>query len=541
MKCIILASTITLPSMRLITPLLLLLLVVTQAFAQDSTLIISQPIDIPHNGWNKVLQLNNGKTMLFHFENKKKPRLFIYNNKGELISTIIDEYKLIDMNRLDLCVLGGLFEIEGKINMILYQELVDDISIVRIQYDSNGKKLCEVEVEKTGHTNKIEDVAFLFNKGFKEYHIVKYSNAMDMDSVALSISTYNPNHMRTRLIAYKIAKKGIDGARLLAAELSKTGSIYTVIRTGKRLQRSNYGESALYLLHIPLNYSRPIVSKFTLPVGNGFNDVYIRENPFANTVNYYFSRTDRIEEQQKLGVLNWLPYESISLLVANPDMTINKETNIAFDMVRKSILKDFEGDTIKGNRKLPFLNYISTDDNGVTVILQNEWWYKELNNYGVRTYWNNVFMTKYNDDGVEMYGIALPTGKHIVIENQYDNIMGLNINHVYQESFAFGNKKNVFYVFNENSDNFNKSLKDDKSDIINYEKTDAVFYQISRKNIVTKKYLLGETTGNEHRQICSYTQDFDENTNVLSAIARVVKNDKETLHVIWKHLDYTVK
>lgn len=523
--------------MRLITPILLFfVLFITKASAQDSTLIVSQPIDIPQDGWNKVLQLSNGNTMLFHFENRKKPRLFIYNNKGELISTVIDEYKLIDMNRLDLCELGGLFEIDGVINLILYCQRVSDVMIVRMQYDFSGKKVSEAEVEKPEGVEKIVSANTLHVKGDKDYHIVSYSHEMAMDSVVLSICTYSANHILKRHIAYKIANKDIDGVGLLSTTLSKSGSVYAAIITSKRQKRS-YGKATLHLLHVPANYSYPIVSNFALPEHNRIEDLYIRENSFTNTINYYFTHISDIEEQQKLGLFNWLPYETMSLLVTNPDLTIEKETNITFDMVKKSITDGFGGDTIKGNRKLPFLNYVFTDENGVTTVLQHEVWYRELKNAGKQVYWNNFFVTKFDDNGSEMYGAALPTGKHIIDYRSYNDVMGYNINKVYQESFVLKNKKNVFTIFNDNRYNFDKLLKDEKSDIIEYKKTDAVYYQIGKKNAITKRYLLGEGVDNEYRQICTYTQDFDENANLLAAVARIIKGDKETLHMVWKRLD----
>ena len=100
--------------MKLLTRLFLFFaFVTTQTFAQDSTLIISQPVEIGADGWNKVLQLSNGNTMLFHFENSKLIRSVVFDKQGKQIASAKPETKKLDVNVLSNARFMGLYEIGG--------------------------------------------------------------------------------------------------------------------------------------------------------------------------------------------------------------------------------------------------------------------------------------------------------------------------------------------------------------------------------------------------------------------------------------------
>lgn len=57
------------------------------AQAQTTSFRISDPIDLPIEGWNKTLLMHNGNTILFHFERRKPILVKVFDSTGKEIAS----------------------------------------------------------------------------------------------------------------------------------------------------------------------------------------------------------------------------------------------------------------------------------------------------------------------------------------------------------------------------------------------------------------------------------------------------------------------
>ena len=99
--------------MKILNLLLLALLVIcTKARSHNSQL--SEKIDISHNGWDKVLQLSNGNTFLFHFEARKAIVIKVFSPDRKEISSQRFIGQQVDVSALENSELHGIYEINGE-------------------------------------------------------------------------------------------------------------------------------------------------------------------------------------------------------------------------------------------------------------------------------------------------------------------------------------------------------------------------------------------------------------------------------------------
>lgn len=523
--------------MKIIIHVLLLTLTM-HVFAQDSTLLLSQSVDISNNGWNEIFRMSNGNTLLFHFENKKKVRILKYDSKGSLMSDNYNTYKLIDTNRLDDCDIEGFFELDGVLNLFVSQIAGRrDYNLIHLQYDGEGQLLKETSVKKIGITHNILYSEVLHNEAYPGYCIVHYSNGNAADSLLLTFAYYNAKHEHTKTIVHKIRSKNASKAELLAFKLGATGSVYGAVKVKWQYKNINKIQSVLYLMHIPNGYDFPIAANFNLQEGEKVSGAIISENTFSSTINFLLWEHTDIPARRNGTDLDALSEETITLVVTNQRLNIERVTPISFELVKQNTIKLYDGDKLKAEAKNKYVTDIMTDNNGVSTCLQFGVWAKDVPGIGMRKYWGNLYVTRFDDYGKELSGEVYPISRHVFTDEVSKQAIDNNADNSYLGAASYFYKKNCYIFFNDYRDNFDKAVKEDIRDVISCSATDAMYYTISKKDGVRKNYLLGEPTEQEHKQVCTETVCFDEKTGLLTGIARIVRDGKAEFHVFWKKLD----
>ena len=85
---------------------------------QEATYTMTEPLDISKAGWNKVLQMKNGNTMLFHFEPRKSILVKVFDKDHKEIATKKHPCDLIDINAFERSIFDGLVEINNEAVML---------------------------------------------------------------------------------------------------------------------------------------------------------------------------------------------------------------------------------------------------------------------------------------------------------------------------------------------------------------------------------------------------------------------------------------
>jgi hypothetical protein len=96
---------------------------------------ISASFPEPEDGWNKVLQLQNGNTFFFHFTKRKGIEVRVYGKDRQVISEQVVTSDLWDPKKLTETAIEGLYEIGGQPVIFLHQTRDRTPSLYRVTLD----------------------------------------------------------------------------------------------------------------------------------------------------------------------------------------------------------------------------------------------------------------------------------------------------------------------------------------------------------------------------------------------------------------------
>ena len=137
----------------------LFLILATLAFhasAQSIKYDLSAPIDIPQVGWNKLLLMKNGNTLLFHFEPNKQITVKVFDTAHKEIATQKHTCNSINLLNLQYSTVEGIYDINNEGVLFITQESQGIRYLARIRIDgTTGKIINEAEiVTSKSHFNK---------------------------------------------------------------------------------------------------------------------------------------------------------------------------------------------------------------------------------------------------------------------------------------------------------------------------------------------------------------------------------------------------
>src|SRR6185437_446824 len=92
----------------------LLFFTATSLFAQDKACEVSSPIDLHLDGWNKVLLMRNGNTLLLHLEHNKPLVIKVFSKERKEIASQKYFCDVLDINTLDMASFKGFYDINGE-------------------------------------------------------------------------------------------------------------------------------------------------------------------------------------------------------------------------------------------------------------------------------------------------------------------------------------------------------------------------------------------------------------------------------------------
>jgi len=103
--------------------LLFLVFITATCSAQEKQYLISKPLDMKPKGWNRVLCMNNGNTMLFHFETFKNITVKVFDSTGKQIASRDDFSRVLDFFTVGGPDIKGIFEVNGEAVLFLTRSI----------------------------------------------------------------------------------------------------------------------------------------------------------------------------------------------------------------------------------------------------------------------------------------------------------------------------------------------------------------------------------------------------------------------------------
>ncbi len=522
--------------MRLIILIAILLCSSTLSFSQDQNVFFSEPVDVSLEGWNKLLLLKNGNTMLFHFQNRKGIVVKVYDKDHKEIASQKHLCNLLDINALDRTNFSGLCEVNNEGVLFVTMDLNNHKTLLRLRFEGNtAKLLAEDKVIEATSEVKYVSPYILYNADSCTYSILCYQRKSWTDqNMELRLKKYSADHSVRKESSCSI---GINDwyVSLIGGGYNKTGSMLIVVKISKPIDNSGLYDEFLKILYLQNNSDTFLTNDFKLQGGFTPYGAEYLYNSFARKHNIYLASLN----EGKITNGN----HSIDVMLSNYTMFL---TDDDFTSPQLIAMNDDKINEFAKSHSYPkvytgSLLAINTNERGLTtVISENEFSLHKTDNKDLSINNGDFGITQLDDDGKEIWGTLLPRSRYYKLAVAKDvstpvfgtlSQYGLYVESVYQL------KNNAYILFNELEKNFNKSIADTLIPISDFATTQSVYYQINRKREVTKKYLFGQPQEGIYQQAYFNSDDIDEKTGNYAVMFLRRKGKDVTTHIAWLHFD----
>ncbi len=519
-----------------ITAIVLAFFATNHLYAQDSTYSISTPVEIPKEGWNKVVQLRNGNTVLLHFENKKGIVVKVFDKDRKEIASKKHLCNVIDINGLDATFFHGLHDINGEATLFLTQDIDNAQTLVRLRIDGNsGALLAEDKIVKSPSFQR-RTTAYLMKKPIGEgYAVFCYTTHPTDTATAVKLIRYNDKHEVIKEIPYDVPSKAYDNIGLLDASMDEEGDILISMQLSKIINYPDVMERTLALLYMPEGEDRFMFRKMKLPSSLELKDATFSINPFAGNINMLITKSWETTVQNGLNRDN-IELLSRSMFIMPKDISGIRETRIAYEKPTQLLREAMKDTTINFYGSMIDAN---TDGRGVTTVVYEQRYlpYRPKGNEVVPYYTGNVCVVQYDDNGAEMWATVLPKEHYYVVRETFPSVFKRTSQLETYKTLYLCGKKSHYILFNDVEENCNKRLGEEIKKVYNYQNTNAMYYHMNKRNVVVQKYLLGAPVAGEFKYIYPGSADFDKQNNSVALLMCHKKEAGETFHIAWKKLE----
>jgi hypothetical protein len=533
-------------------------------YAQSSKYFISPPTDLKEVGWNKVLCMKNGNTLLFHFEPGKRIILNVYDSTHKQIAHQEHLTRYVDLHILKDAIFKGLYDVSNEVVLFLEQEHLGQKQLLRLRFNgTDGSMIEENMLGEPQNITKHTTFSVMKNKEQDNYAILFSTDAPQYLDCKIAVSFYNKKSELIKEIPLNVDRKAFDYLKVVGAEAQPNGMCITLALAKLQLNGTSHGTSlapgdaAVYghdvaIYYIPTNSDTAIMKM--IDVGTDFFAYYSNYtyNSFSKTLNLLLFSYKPVSYRYGL---EWRPSAlTADLFIKLDESTLDLSHNWINDKFANELLKK-STDTGRIYQGIPVKMF--TNENGLSTLVSESYSiYGERENpkrVDHNSYFGNISITQFDDDGNEIWGTLLPNSQYLKSYSRYyppgqtakkwqgQYIFGDLPPQVYDRQFVTLNTyfkdRDLYIVYNDNNENFNNSIEKPGDTVFQSKYTNAVYYKMNRKKEVTKHYVYGEPKAKEY--IASFIEgaDFDEQRGVYASLVQCWKNDQVTLCMAWSHLD----
>lgn len=536
--------------MKLISLLALIASFSLQCLAQDSTLTISAPVDIPRLGWDKVMLMSNGNTLLFHFQPRKGIIVKTFDKDRKEISSLKHICNVLDINVLDRTEIKGFHEINNEAVLFLSQFIENRETLIRLRFSADNGKLLkeEIIIQSPSFQNKVSTY-IVRDDAHEGYSIFCYKQLELLPKEQLKLMTYNNEHKLIKEIP--IPDLGMDSihyAHFVSANMDVNGSICVTLQLSKIVYYPDVLDKYLVTCYLPKGAEEFIVLRTKLDQAMDSYYANYTFNPFSNSLNILLTTLQTAVLKDGLKPVTEQLFVPYMLMYDQADFN-NFQSKAVANMRANNYRKQLTG-TINEFKPAAIRSFTNT--NGVTTIISEEHkvhaYYKGLpSKY---TCLGNIGITQLNEQGEEIWGTVLPKVHYIDYsmlprEHAYRHcakkLFQGEHDKTYEEQFSGFDchtaNKNFFIVYNDLKANFDKKISVPLDTLYTYQNAHAMYHKMGRKKELSKNYLLGTPVENESRSAMIESADFDEKTGTYTTLFVYRKDEKYSVHIAWKKLD----
>lgn len=538
MLCINLAASNITTYMKFITRFFLFIFIINTAKAQDSTLVISDPIDITQDGWNKVLQLSNGNTLLFHFEKRKGIVVKVYDKTHKEISSKKHVPEILDINALERTFFDALVEVNNEALLFVTQDIDNNETLIRLRYDgASGRFLGEEKVIKSQSFLKKISTYVLAREGSSDYAVFCYMSLPTDTVTEVKLIRYNDKHQMIAEIPYTVRSKAYDNVNFISAEMDPSGDIMATLQLAKIIQYPVLYDYTYVLLYMPKDENKFVYSEVKMPTNMKVVNAKFTVNKFADNINmittkeWLSAETKGLKNETVGSVLQ-------GMYIFPKDFSGVSSASFSCNKANEYIRKHIDSNTSKYYGTIIDQN---TDDRGITTVVfesksMPESLYEKWIKYSPRAA-GNLCVTKFDDKGDEIWATVIPkTHYYVQMESKPVVFYSKNTQDLFS-TVSLNTSKNHYILYNESEENFKKTDFEKQSQLFDYTTTNAVLYNINRKNIVTKRHFFGGNAEEQFMHIYPGSQSFHKANKTLAIMMRKKAGKTESLHIAWRKME----
>jgi len=510
-------------------------------WAQPAHELLSKPVDISLRGWNRVLLMRSGSTLLFHFEPSHLISVIAFDSAGKATATQDDHYRVLDRFSLVKPDIKGLFELNGEAVLFLDQELMTKHCLIRLRYSAASGRLIEEKlVAESKNANKRMEFYVMKNRHEDNYAIFFCTDLSHPRESDLYVVYFDELHNSSREVQLELDRKKFDFLKVLGAEADPKGILITLgLDKTKLYARPDHNSpivegGAVYdhfikYFYLAKDSSGPATCMIDVSESVYPSIAWYTGNASVKGLNSVVHNSHAIT--YKYGLDN-VSAEITSTLFVKID-----EASMAakFRTIKNSIANQFlktQTDTSRYYTGIPVR--MATEAHGITTLIsrgvtehQDQ---QSLSRYDASYTSTLAGITQLDEQGRELWGVVLPC-------NQAYQQMPLNSYSYHFNNLVTCRKGTDFFViFNDYDENFNNSLRTPGYIINSFENTNAFCYKIDGSRQVTRQYVFGTPAKKEYRSCFTDAASFDEETGVYAALISYKKRGKVSIRMAWSQL-----
>lgn len=549
--------------------------IAANGYSQVKNVVYSTPFDEPEKGWYKVMQLSNGYTFYFNFNNENGVEVNIYKPDRKAGGRKVLTSTVWDPKNMKNSTMEGIYEIAGQ-PVIFLQQLNDrKPELFRIQLNpENGAIVKQQKIGELPKYSLMSGYAMAFGSVDAEDFIVEKDPYSDAYAVVHYNSFSKESDKRIELVHYTVENGEhveINRSYYDAQNFKYTTYIGMTIHGDKSVHMAAYGYNTGASGG---KDSRVIISR-----------IRRSEKEFTNK-NLEF--TDDFKETE--GLMNYNPETgmiqmlTLTLLKSNGKMNpiMSSTKSVSYYMalmsyidpeslqIVKKVLLPADGlnnyITSKGINKDGFngmpVNMILNNDNTSTILLEEKQEYTNSRSPTAEITLANAGIITLDNQGNDVGAYAIQKNQHATgqpMENMYLAKRGkgmwsyrkrtgaslytpLDNRSFYSYDYINTANNNTYIIFNDNRDNYeNGQPKVNKNKTVNEIKavseSVAVYRKVNNNNI-EPGYLFGLNTNDEQTAFCNVeSAHFRKETGVYAALmVKRVKREKKA-YIAWITLE----
>lgn len=526
-------------------------------YAQSPKIEISAPFDEPDDGWNKLLQVKNGNTLFFHFS-KKGIAVVVYDKSRKIASEQTITSELWEARKLRGSTINGLYEINGEAVLFLTQIVDRSVTLYRLRINTSTGTLIEEKVISSIEQYKagarwamiyggVDPNGFYVEKDplSDAYAVVSVNSFAHESGERIKLSLYNGTHQELSKLFYGApgsfkyikfismavndkeailcaygfnteASGGKDSKIILSRVKNRESAFEHQLldftddfRATTGIMQYNPGSHMVQLLTLTLTSSKS--QFFTGKTTSYYLPLLSYIDP--ETLSIAFTKPVLCEKAGEYIATHFNNKEAYSGVPQN--MVINKDystTIITEELTQKTLTDSRTGAVMSQQTALGNIGISEMDNAGV-----------EKEGYGItKSQLSNGLIASFNQaektKGIWTY--------------QQVAMMQAKNNHFLSFDYV-STEKNKYILFNDVTENFEKSDKEKKKTIIGISDCNTLCYKLG-DNKVEKAYLFGKPKDDDHNMFC-YIQssNYMKETNTYATLT-VERNrrDKQS-RIIW--------